>query len=289
MTASEVTEPVSHFWSRIGMVADIARILRERPFQREAFGRILKHIADIMPLDAAALYLLDKKRDRLEKIASHGSAIDLLEFVRFKGGDGLSGWVAGQKQPIVIQGRDPETDHVRKSHDSVMVLPLMVMDDIVGVLCCSRRERQAFDENRQRLMEIIADQMAVSLELIFYQQELETQNRSLDEARNELDKARAGLVAGEKLKAVGELAAAVNQEVSNTLSIIIGNAQIIELEAAGLPENLTRQIRAIVDSAKRISLITHKLLKIDRLVAEDKPADQDQAAVNQNPSAGEHT
>jgi len=288
VTATETTEPVSRFWSKIGMVADIARILREKPLQKEAIGRMLAHIAEIVPLDAATLYLLDKKKDRLDKIASHGPAIDLLEFVRFESGEGLTGWVAGRKEPIVIQGRDPESDHVRLPHDSVMILPLMVMGDLIGVLCCSRHERRAFDDNRQKLLEIAADQAAISLERIIYQKELETKNRILLKAQNELKKAQAGLVAQEKLKAVGELAASVNHEINNPLSIIIGNAQVIELEAAGLPEKLTRRVEAIVESAKRISLITHKLLKIDRLVTETYLADQDQTMLNIHKSAGEH-
>jgi transcriptional regulator with GAF, ATPase, and Fis domain len=286
MTSAAPTEPVSRFWTKIGMVADIARILRGQPSGKSTMCEVLKLIARIIPLDAAALYILDKKKDKVEKVAAHGNSVDLCEFLRFKQGDGLSGWVARQKRPVVIQGRDPQHDGVRNYHDSVMVLPLTVMNDLIGLLYCSSHERRAFDTNRQRLMEIIADQVAISLERIMYQQELESKNEALLKAQKELKEAQEHVVAQENLKAVGDLAASVNHEVNNPLSVIIGNAQIIELEAADFPEKLTNRIKAIVDGAKRISLITHKLLRIDRLVTESYLSDQKRTILNIHKSAG---
>jgi len=288
VASGDITEPVSRVWSGIDMVAEIARILREQPLRKEALTRMLAHIAGIVPLDAATLYLYDRERDRLDKIASHGAATDLLEFVHFKSGQGLSGWVAGQKEPIVIQGRDPAIDHVRRSHDSVMILPLLVMNDLIGVLGCSRHERQAFDENRQKLMEIIADQTAVSLERIIYQRELEMKNQALQKAQDELKNIRTQANAPEKLSAAARLAASVNDEIRKPLSVIIGNAQMIELEADDQPDNLIKRTRAIIESTNRISLITHKLSQIDRLVTGNYSADQNSAELNINKSAGGH-
>jgi transcriptional regulator with GAF, ATPase, and Fis domain len=288
MTNAAATEPVSRFWSQIGMVADIARILREQPPGNETIQTVLGLIAKIIPLDAATLYLLDKKKDRLNRVATHGKAVNLFEFIRFNRGDGLSGWVARQNRPVVIQGRDPEADRVRNPHDSVMILPLMVLGELIGVLCCSRHKRMAFDTNRQKLMEIVADQVAISLERILHQQELESKNKSLVKAQSELEAAQNQLITQEKLKAVSELAVSISHEVNNPLSAIIGNAQIIELEAAGLPDKLTRRVEAIVDGAKRISLITHKLQKIDRLVTENYLPNGDRTMINIHKSTGEH-
>jgi len=271
------------------MVADIARILREKPPGNRTIREVLEYIARIIPLDSCTLYLVDKKSDRLEEVAGCGQAVNPLDFVRFSGGMGLTGWVARQKRPIVIPGRDPVSDQVREHHDSVMILPLMVLGDLIGLLCCRCRQRQAFDNNRRKLLEIVADQVAISMERIIHQQELEARNRSLRKAREELVKAQEKLIAQEKLKAVGELAVSVNHEVNNPLAIIVGNAQIIELEAANLPEKFTHRIRAIVDGAKRISMITHKLLKIDRLVSENYLSDDRLKMLNIHKSAGEQS
>ncbi len=289
MKTVELKEPVSRFWSKLAMVVDIARILREKPPGKNTINEVLELIAGIIPLDAATLYLIDRNKDRLEKIASHGADVNVHEFVQFGKGDGLSGWVARQKTPLILQGREPHEDTIGNHHDSIMILPLMVLDDLIGVLCCGSRERRAFDANRQKLMEVVADQVAISMERIMYQRKLESKNHQLTKAQMELEEAQTQLINQEKLKAVCQLAATVNHEINNPLSIIIGNAQIIELEASGLPEKVTQQVQAIVDGAKRISLITHKLLKIDRLITESYLDDEDQTMLNIHKSAGEQT
>lgn len=87
---------------------------------------------------------------------------------------------------------------------------------------------------------------------------------------------------------ISEILRMVNHEVGNTLSNIISNARIIEMEVAGLPEELSGRVKAIVDGAKRISMITHKLHGIDRLAAESYPSGRNPAVMSMNKSAGEH-
>jgi signal transduction histidine kinase len=86
---------------------------------------------------------------------------------------------------------------------------------------------------------------------------------------------------------VVELAASINHEVNNPLSAIIGNAQMLELDVIKMPPEMITRIKAIVDGARRISLITHKLLKIDRLVTESYLNSQSDTMLNIQESAGE--
>lgn len=280
MSSPAATETMPRFWSQIDMMADLARILRDRPPGNETIRTILDLIAKIIPLDAVTLYLLDHRKDKLNRVAGHGKTIELCDFISFDRGDGLSGWVARQKRPVVIQGRDPETDGVRDHHDSVMILPLTGPGELIGVLCCSCGQRMAFDAHKQKLMEIVADQVAISLERVLHRRELEARDKSLTEVRDELKKTREQTVSRENLEAVSDLAVSISDEVSHPLSAILSNARIIELETAGLPEKLTRRIEAIVEGAKRFSLIAHKLQKMDRLIAESCPAHGDRTMIN---------
>ena len=269
MTTTDNTKPVSRFWTKLGLVSDIGRVLREKPAGRETLREVLEMIYSVVSFESSTLYLLDQKRDVLDEVASFGPPVNILEFLKFGKGFGLAGWVAQQKQPVLIPGRDPSRIGVREHHNSVLILPLQVAGDLVGVLCFSHRDPDGFDEDRQRLLEVISDQVAISIERIIHQKKLEAKNRSLVEAHERLEKAQTNLVAQEKLAAVAELAASVNHEVNNPLSVIVGNAQMIELEAAAMPKSVIDRIRLIIENARRISLITHKLLKVDRLVSEN--------------------
>lgn len=279
-------ELVSRLWNNIGLLADITRILREKPPTRKTFQDILEFIARIVPYEAGTLYLMNTQKDQLDEVASHRRTVNLINFLNFDMGAGLAGWAARQKRPIVIPGRDPATSAVRHHHDSVLILPLLVVDELIGVLCFSHHAPDAFGERQQRLMEIAADQVGISLERMMHRRRLEQKEKEITKIQAKLEEVQSHPADPEHIRAVRDLSTTVNREVNDLLSAIAGHARIIELEAAGLPEDITRSVDAIIDNTRRISLITHKLSQIDRLVSETHPEDTGPAAAYSDPSAG---
>ncbi len=263
-------KPDSHFWSKIGLVADITQLLREKPSDKKRLVEVLELISQIVRFDSATIYLINRKTAELQEAATHGSTVNCLDFVSLGIGSGLVGLVASQKKPIHLPGRNPESrPGVKADHDSLLILPLLVVDKLVGVLCFSHSEIDSFDENRQKLLELVADQIAISIERTMHQEELEEKNRLLEQAQQELKNVNSCMIDREQLRSVSELALSISQEVNNPLSVIVGNAQIIELESNDIPEKIKTRVKAIVDAARSISLITHKLQKIDQLVSEN--------------------
>ena len=288
MTVSIDKEPVVRFWNRIDLVADITRLMREKPANRKTLRDMLEMISRVVAFDAASVRLLNARKDELEEAASFGGPVDVLEFLQFEKGLGLAGWAAMQKRPVMIPGRDPETSGARRHHDSILILPLLALDELIGVICFRHHAPDAFEEKQQRLLEIVADQVAIALERIRYRTYQEEKDHSLENIRRELSRAQAGTAAWEKCVAVRDLAAAVNREVNDPLGVIVGNARIIELEASRLPQDITARIEAIVKNARRISLITHKLLKIDRLISENYTGESHETMLNDHHLSGDN-
>lgn len=287
MTVLSKAEKPTQFLGALSLVAGIARLLREKPVGRDAIEQVFALIAEVVPFDGATLYLYNRKKNTLEEVVSQGGTVNVLQFLHFGVGAGLAGWAAQQKKPILIPGRDPAQDNVRLHHDSVLILPLVVTDALIGVLSFRHHDQSAFAGEQQKVLEVVADQVAVSLERIIYARELERQNKSLEQAHEELRSAQSRLVAQEKLNAVVELAASVNHEINNPLTVIVGNARMIELETAAMPENAAARVRAIIEAANRISLVTHKLTKIDRLVTQTYVPDTTPTMLDLDQSAGE--
>jgi len=286
MTGVAEHKTISRFWNKISLVAGISRILREKRATKETLLEVLDGIAEVVPFDKASLYLYKKKRNSLDEVVSRNGQVNLLNIFHFGKGVGMAGWAAEQKRPILIPGRTPEREGVQDFHDSTLILPLLVAGELVGVLCFSHRDPGAFTEERQKLLEIFGDQLAISIERIIYQRELEAANKSLHKAQQELKETQEALINQEKMKVVSELAASVNHEINNPLSAIMGNAQMIEMETRSLPVELSGRVNAIVDGVKRISLITHKLLKINKLVSESYLGEMDKKMINLEQSAG---
>lgn len=69
----------------------------------------------------------------------------------------------------------------------------------------------------------------------------------------------------EKLEGISQLAVSVNHEVNNPLMGLMGTAEMILLENANLPEKVRRDLRTVIDQARRIQSITLRLRDLDHL------------------------
>ena len=70
------------------------------------------------------------------------------------------------------------------------------------------------------------------------------------------------LVDKERLGAILETAVAVNHEINNPLTAILGNVQLLLLKRSDLDEELTNKLKTIENSAMRIRDVTQKLLRL---------------------------
>jgi signal transduction histidine kinase len=65
-----------------------------------------------------------------------------------------------------------------------------------------------------------------------------------------------------RLNAILETAAALNHEINNPLTAVLGNAQLLLLQAKNLSPETVEKLRAIEESALRIREVTLRLMKV---------------------------
>ncbi|MFH1701036.1 MAG: GAF domain-containing protein [Candidatus Zixiibacteriota bacterium] len=280
MKTLEPKVKVPNLWKQIELAVQISKILRDNPKGRKSLMKALDLMAELIPFESATIYLFNEVKNELEEIATRGETVNVLDFLRFGPGTGLAGWAAGKKQPMFLPGREPGIDRVHEHHDSVLVLPLLVEDNLVGVMCFSNGTSQIFNINHNFFFELVSIQIAVSLERINYMKQLDQKNLRLEQTQTQLRETQSQLMALEKFMDVSDLVTSINHEVNDLLSAIVGNVRIIELESADLPEKISKNINAIVDGARQISLITHKLTGIESLVSKLYTGNNQKSSLN---------
>jgi len=117
-------------------------------------------------------------------------------------------------------------------------------------------------------MTIIADQFAVSIERLAWEEMIRAKNQALKVAHGELKKAQGRIIAAEKLSAVSELSVSINHEINNPLAVIVGNVQCMMIQCKNLDQKSLSRLRRVEEAAIRIGEINRKLLMIDSLVSE---------------------
>jgi len=55
-------DPISRFWAKISLVAEIAAVLRKNPPVKSTFQDVLETIQKIIPFESATLHLLTAKK-----------------------------------------------------------------------------------------------------------------------------------------------------------------------------------------------------------------------------------
>jgi len=84
------------------VLTGICKMIEQSTGERKVFEGVLNLIGKSVEFSQASLFLLDKKKNEMEEVASVGKKVDLIDFVRFDSGMGISAWVAKEKRPILL-------------------------------------------------------------------------------------------------------------------------------------------------------------------------------------------
>ncbi len=128
----------------------------------------------MVPYDAIAIYIL---RDReLVPEYVNGDNYRLFASLRIPIGQGLSGWVAHNRKPIINGNPSVEPGYLNdpslvSTLRSALAVPLEGVNGVIGVLALYRGERDAFTSDHLRILLAVSGKMALSIEnALKYQQ-----------------------------------------------------------------------------------------------------------------------
>ncbi len=131
----------------------------------EVFQQILAIVRDHFHLQSAAILLIDRKTQELYCRAHFGSSSADPSF-RLPIGKGLSGAAAQSKQAIYVPdvSQDPRYVHYIFSTKSELAIPLMVKDEVVGVLDLQSDQLNFFDSETIDLLNLFSMQASIALQ-----------------------------------------------------------------------------------------------------------------------------
>src|SRR5438046_7801902 len=125
--------------------------------------------------DAIDIYVL--RDEKLVPEYVNGDNYRLFSSLRIPVGQGLSGWVAQNRKPIINGNPSVEPGYLNdptkfSTLRSALAVPLEGVAGIIGVLALSRAERDAFTSDHLRILLAVSGKMALSIEnALKYQQD----------------------------------------------------------------------------------------------------------------------
>src|SRR5579859_4561818 len=133
--------------------------------------RALQLVTEAVKANQGSIFLVDMESDRLVYRAALGRPVVLPiggEPAPFKRSDGLVGWVLKHRQGVVIGDIEQDPRWVvlpgqPTRHRSVLAVPLVANEDVLGVMIVYSPQRDAFNEAQLGLVAAAANQVGAAI------------------------------------------------------------------------------------------------------------------------------
>jgi diguanylate cyclase (GGDEF)-like protein/putative nucleotidyltransferase with HDIG domain len=121
----------------------------------------------MVPYDAIAIYIM--RGNELIPEYVNGDNYRLFSSLRIPVGDGLSGWVAQNRKPIVNGNPSVEPGYLNDPSKfstlrSALAVPLEGVSGVIGVLAVYRSEKDSFTSDHLRILLAVTGKMALAIE-----------------------------------------------------------------------------------------------------------------------------
>ena len=234
----EITTVVS-LTSEMGLEFDIDRLLE----------RIVQQISDDLGFSIVSIMLIDDNAEYMTIRASRGLSERIVSASRVEIGKGVAGSVAQTGEPLLIKDieKDPRfrkiQGHGRYSSNSLICVPLIVRDRVIGVLNGNNRKSGGrLTEHDLRLLSLFASQASLNIERARLYHNLEKQAEQLKTAYDRLQTI-------DRLKS--DFITNVSHEYRTPVTIIMGYLELLK-GSLSKADNLTK-IDTAIEAAMRLS------------------------------------
>ncbi|MCC6442832.1 MAG: sensor domain-containing diguanylate cyclase [Armatimonadetes bacterium] len=159
------------------VLSEIARVTQSTQDPERILNATLDLLKDAVSYEHCTIFMFDREKRTLEPVVTRGRSINLIEHIRFDAGVGISGWVAQQRKQILIpdlskEARLYQAARERRAVGSFVSVPLLMENEVAGVINMGHSEPEAFSEEDVRLLSILASQAVVAVERALRYKEL---------------------------------------------------------------------------------------------------------------------
>ncbi|MBU0710246.1 MAG: GAF domain-containing sensor histidine kinase [Candidatus Omnitrophica bacterium] len=228
---------------------------------RDFLNDTLKEIMSAVSADCGSLFLFDESKNELVLDSFYNSQKLELGGLRKKVGDGISGKIAQQKTPVLVDNIDKDERFKRNGFNhyytkSFISIPLINHKGIIGLInITDKKTREPFDHRDLEFASILARYASTIVEHLLRSSELNHEREKLNKKNSSL----------EKYASVGKLAAGVVHEINSPLDGIIRYTNIL-LEHIDNNSIAREYLVEVKKGLNRIANITRSLLEFSHQV-----------------------
>jgi diguanylate cyclase (GGDEF)-like protein/putative nucleotidyltransferase with HDIG domain len=163
--SSTVFEDIALAHREIYALYEIAQTMGTSLGVADTMALISSKLSNLVPFSSCALFLYDEEVETLRCRFATGAESDVIGSMTVRGGQGLTGWVARNRRPLV--NARPSADFEAAgltaratSLKSALVAPLVFNDRFIGTLAVYHGQADFYTDDHRRLLDRVSEQAA---------------------------------------------------------------------------------------------------------------------------------
>ncbi len=160
---------------------EIGKALTSSLDLKEVLKAVMEKISVLMQPKNWSLMLVDDDRDELRFEIAIGEGAEKLKDLRLKIGEGIAGWVARERKPLLVPDVDKDPRFSKKADEaskfktqSVVCVPLVTRGKCLGVIELINKVQDGnFGEDDLLLLTTLADYTAIAIENAMFVKKVE--------------------------------------------------------------------------------------------------------------------
>jgi diguanylate cyclase (GGDEF)-like protein/putative nucleotidyltransferase with HDIG domain len=133
----------------------------------DTMALIASKLTSLVPFSACTLFLYDESSNLLTCRFATGTDFELMQQLTLKGGQGITGWVARNRRPLVNARPSGDLEAAGSSLpttlQSALVCPLLLGDKVIGTLAVYHTTASFYGDDHRRLLDRVCEQAAAVL------------------------------------------------------------------------------------------------------------------------------
>jgi sigma-B regulation protein RsbU (phosphoserine phosphatase) len=161
--ASTSPAPSLNLESFLVEVAEVVNTTLDLDTLLKRTAELVKRVIDY---EIFSILLLNEKTQELRMRFAIGHPPEVIERIRIKVGDGVTGLAAQRREAVLINDITQESRYIGvvKGVRSELAVPLIVKNRVVGVIDIEAREAGYFTDEHSRLLTLVASRIAAGIE-----------------------------------------------------------------------------------------------------------------------------
>lgn len=173
--------------NEMNYLLEISQRISEMKSHDQLLNEIIESCKSVLNAEASSLLIYDEKENQLYFEIATGEKGEQVIKKSFKMGEGIAGWVAEHRKPLLIEDcyKDPRfnKEFDLKSNfrtKSMICVPMLRKEKLIGVIqVINKKGDQIFTERDLNIFSILASQCAISIENALLT-EIQIQQKSLE-------------------------------------------------------------------------------------------------------------